>query len=233
MFFIEYIKRYYKYIIGGLIALVILSLIIYINVKAVGIENKNVDEDLVKNKTEEKTSMKNETTYYYVDVKGAVKNPGVYKLKNDKRVIDAINAAGGVKENADTSIINLSKKIVDEMCIIIYTNNEIKLYKDKGLTANEINKEIKNQSNIDDSFNDAKIKNDTSSTNVIDINKKISINNATKEELLTLNGIGESKASAIIKYREDNGPFKQIEDIKNVSGIGESLYEKIKDSITL
>lgn len=216
----EKIKENLKYIIPGVI-LVILSIVIVIlyypkeEEKEVKITQKELP------KKEEK-----EDKYLFVDIKGAVNNPGVYKLKEDSRVIDVINESGGLKENADTSIINLSKKIIDEMVIIIYTKEDIQKYKE-NISTKKIEEEIKKEIVSIDKNNKAEI-----STNK-EISSKVNINTATKEELQTLSGIGESKAEAIIKYREEKGPFEKIEDIKNVSGIGESAFEKIKENITV
>ena len=216
----EKIKENLKYIIPGVI-LVILSIVIVIlyypkeEEKEVKITQKELP------KKEEK-----EDKYLFVDIKGAVNNPGVYKLKEDSRVIDVINESGGLKENADTSIINLSKKIIDEMVIIIYTKEDIQKYKE-NISTKKIEEEIKKEIVSIDKNNKAEI-----STNK-EISSKVNINTATKEELQKLSGIGESKAEAIIKYREEKGPFEKIEDIKNVSGIGESAFEKIKENITV
>lgn len=216
----EKIKENLKYIIPGVI-LVILSIVIVIfyypkeEEKEVKITQKELP------KKEEKADK-----YLFVDIKGAVNNPGVYKLKEDSRVIDVINESGGLKENADTSIINLSKKIIDEMVIIIYTKEDIQKYKE-NISTKKIEEEIKKEIVSIDKNNKAEI-----STNE-EINSKVNINTATKEELQTLSGVGESKAEAIIKYREEKGPFEKIEDIKNVSGIGESAFEKIKENITV
>lgn len=147
-------------------------------------------------------------------------------------MIDAINVAGGLREDADTSILNLSKKLTDEMYIIIYTKTEIEQYKNKKLNNKEILEKLEEDLFIVDDYNDAKIKTEEVQSDTKSV-IKISINTATKEELLTINGIGESKADSIIKYREENGNFKTIEDIKNVSGIGDSLFEKIKEYITI
>ena len=179
---------------------------------------------------EKKEDTKNEKTYF-VDIKGQVLNPGVYKVYENTRVIDVINMAGGLLDNSDTSKINLAKKVKDEMVIIIYNKEDLK--------KDEI-KEV----NIDYSFNDALIKekdlissNSNNVTNSSDsstssTNELININTASKEQLMTLSGVGESKANAIISYREENGFFKTIEDLLNVSGIGNSIYEKIKNYIT-
>ena len=173
-----------------------------------------------------------------VDVKGAVKKAGVYELDRNSRVIDAINLAGGFKSNASTKYLNLSKKISDEMVIYVYTTNQVK--------SMGIKEEIKEECNcptIDTSIcagSNIIVSDKNNNTNNVEENKnetegsnKVSLNNASKEELMTLSGIGESKALAIIEYRSKNNGFKVLEDIMNVSGIGESLYNKIKDNITL
>ena len=197
--------------------------------------NLEVENKLASNKEEKKnTSSKT----IYVDVKGAVKNPGVYELSNTSRVIDAINLAGGLSDLADTINLNLSKKLSDEMIIIVYTKTELSTYYKKNNNRNAvcaslecvciydyndacISKESSNKSN-------SKTDNTTKSTN-----SKVSINTASKEELMSLSGIGESKAEKIITYRNDNGKFNSIEDLKKVSGIGDSIFEKIKDKIIL
>ncbi|MBQ9181437.1 MAG: helix-hairpin-helix domain-containing protein [Bacilli bacterium] len=139
-----------------------------------------------------------------VDIKGSIVNPGVYEVSSSDRVNDVINKAGGLLEDANTSNINLSKRVKDEMVIVI-SNNQ----------------------NVEEEAIDFETNNYTESNNSL-----VSINSASKEELMSLSGIGESKALAIIKYRE-NQKFNSIEDIKNVNGIGDSLFEKIKDSITV
>ena len=233
----DYLRRYYKYILGFTFVTIIVIVLVYLNIKTITsnikIDNKEKKEEIIEVKKEDvKEDENNDIIYYYVDIKGLVNNPGVYKVEEGKRVIDVINEAGGLKDKADTSILNLSKKITDEMCIIVYSKDEIKEYKDKNLTIDEINSEIKKQNTIDDNFNDAKIDYENTK-NKENISSKVSINTASKEELMTISGIGESKANAIIKYREENGNFESIEDIMNVSGIGDALYEKIKDNITI
>ncbi|MBO6145380.1 MAG: helix-hairpin-helix domain-containing protein [Bacilli bacterium] len=218
----EKIKENLKYIIPIFI-LVIISVIIVI----LYYPKEEPKAQIVKVKKQISNKEVKEEKYYYVDIKGAVNNPGVYKLKEDSRVIDAINNSGGLKENADTSIINLSKKIEDEMVIIIYSKEDLQKYKD-NLSTKKIEDEIKKEIISIDKNNKAEINIDLKEDN-----SKININTASKEELTTLPGVGESKAEAIIKYREDNGNYEKIEDIKNVSGIGESAFEKIKDNITV
>ena len=161
----------------------------------------------------------------YVDIKGCINNPGVYSFNNsdNARINDLIIKAGGLTDEADTSLINLSKKLEDEMTIIIYSHKEINEYisvKDELTTKlNLCEIKLKNNACI-------KSESDTNTDN-----KLININEASKEELMSLSGIGESKAKAIIEYRKQK-KFEEIEEIKNVDGIGDNLFESIKNSIT-
>lgn len=175
-----------------------------------------------------------------IDIKGAVVNPGTYELDLGARVQDAINKAGGLSQNANIEYINLSKKLKDEMVIIIYTNEYIKEYKNKDKEPIYIKYECDCPSEVNDAciepenmLNDSTSKTEKAEEEHDKLEEKISINTASLEELMTLNGIGESKAKAIIKYREEMNGFKDIEEIKNVSGIGEAAYSKIKDNIKL
>lgn len=169
--------------------------------------------------------------YITVDIKGEVKSPGVYKIEEGKRVVDAINASGGLTKKAVTKYINLSKVLKDEDVIIINNISELeKIEYKKNIEEIKIN----NKSNISVKESDV-ITNDKSDiVKESDSNKNtiVNINTCTLEELLSINGIGESKAKSIIKYRENVGLFTSKEDIMKVSGIGESLYDKIKDYIT-
>ena len=167
-----------------------------------------------------------------VDVKGNVQNPGVFELEEGSRVIDAINVAGGLKDDSNTDLINLSMKLKDEMTIIVYTNKEIRDYKENNKKTEYVYIEVEK---CPDNINDACINKNTSSdsTQTSDTNTLISINTASSDELQTLPGIGKSKANDIISYRETNGNFSALEDIKKVSGIGDALFEKIKDLITV
>jgi len=176
----------------------------------------------------------------YIDVKGSVVNPGVYKLNSDSRVIDAISAAGGVSEGANTRFINLSKKVNDGDVIVVYSNKEIEEATKENIIYVEtpcICEEVENNACYVEEDNYSKenesetlTNNSSDNTNTIE---KININTASIEELTTLSGIGEAKAKAIIEYREENGLFKTIEDLVNVSGISETLFSKIKENITV
>lgn len=221
------LKKYYIYVI--LIVIIGLSALGYVYQE----QNKKVEsprkESLIMTTKKEVTQEQKKTVF--VDVKGAVINPGVYELDDDKRVIDAILLAGGFSEAADSRNINLGKKLTDEMTIIVYSKSELLTYK------KENKKDDISCVNVEcicpDANNNACIDQTTNKDNLVNKTGKISINNATKEELMTLSGIGESKAAAIIKYRDESGGFKTLDDLKKVTGIGDSMYEKIKDNITL
>ena len=232
-------KKYIKYI---LTILTIISIILLITIK---IKLNNKETSIVEEKKELYSVVPEEEptpeiTKVSVDIKGAVTNPGVYEIENDKKVIDVINLAGGLKDEANTSLINLAKQVTNEMVIIIYTEKEI-----EEATKNESSSLVKpidttcncpkitNDACISQQKDTASTKNDTTSQNKDTTDTLININTATQEELQTISGVGESKAKAIIEYRSTNGNFETIEDIKNVSGIGDSLYEKIKDHITV
>ncbi len=203
-----------KYIILMLIVLLI-GLIIYF----IKMNDKQAYEDtLTFNETTNKTTSevfeKN-----YIDIKGSVKNPGVYEFKKNDRVIDAINMAGGLLKNANTSNINLSQKLVSEMVIYVMNNSEIK----NG--SKVISCDTKCKTEVIEVNNCVEEKKLETSKN------KININTATVEDFTSLSGIGKAKAKSIVEYRNSNGNFKSIEDIKNISGIGEALFNKIKDNI--
>lgn len=202
------------YILIGVSAL--LGATIYIIYKT----NTDITEeaDIIKEDQKNKKELKKEpNNKVVVDIKGMVTNPGVYEVDQTTRINDVIALAGGLLEGADTSKINLAKIVEDEMTIIIYSKEEIlEKYKEENCVCKPC--EI---------INDACINNTDNTTNLININT------ATKEELKQIEGVGDTKAEAIIKYRNDNGPFKDIEEIKKVSGIGETLFEQIKIYITI
>lgn len=175
----------------------------------------------------------------YVDIKGEIKSPGVYSLDTDKRVVDAVKKAGGFTLDADSSITNLSKKLKDEMVIMIYSKKEVKKMSEiEARKQKAIERCNQNNSNNnaclkkdDVTIMNANKSKESKSTLKGKISGKVSINTADKEELMTLSGIGESKAENIIEYRKQN-KFNDVSDIKKVKGIGDSIFEKIKDNIT-
>lgn len=164
-----------------------------------------------------------------VEVKGAVVKEGVYELDANSRVEDAITKSGGLTDKADVSIINLSKKLEDEDVIFVYTKEEVEEMRQGSTSVKYIEREcvcpkVDNAACIDNIISD--------SESVINKSGKVSLNTATLEELLTIPNIGESKAKLIMEYRQKT-PFAKIEDIMNIKGIGNGIFEKIKDYITI
>ncbi|AZV44464.1 helix-hairpin-helix domain-containing protein [Peribacillus asahii] len=149
-----------------------------------------------------------------VDVKGAVQSPGVFIAEPGDRVIDVIEAAGNFKKDADLDKVNLAQLVEDQMVIYVPAIGE----EDIGLPES-----------IDVIGGGAKTVSGNGGTD----GDKVNLNTATKEELETLSGIGPAKSTAIIEYREKTGKFEQIEDLKNISGIGDKTFEKLQDSITV
>ena len=231
------IKKY-KYLITIILILSIIMLGIIIKINLDKNKELNIDNEIFSYEKEE--DVKEKISEYKVDIKGAIANPGVYIGNDNTRVIDIIDMAGGLLENSDITVINLSKKVFDEMVIIIYTKEEL----EKMLNGEEINydniitdKEIL----FPDIKNDAVIEEETNTSNNESTKEEskteeisiVNINTASIEELDSLPGIGSSKAQNIIDYRNINGKFGYIEEILNVNGIGTALYEQIKAYITV
>lgn len=177
---------------------------------------------------EEKKMEEDVKSTIHVDIKGAVKQPGVYLMEPGSVVNDLIQLAGGLTKDADTTNVNLSKILEDEMVIVIYTKEEMKeLLKD----TNELYSDATITDHIEKK--ESIIKGESSKKDTSVLEGKISLNTATLEELITLPGIGEAKAKSIIEYRKTCGAFEKIEDIKNISGIGDAVYAKLKEYITV
>ena len=146
----------------------------------------------------------------YVYICGEVAAPGVYELSKDSRIYEAVDAAGGFTENAARESVNLASKVSDGMQITIYNREEAaSLPAGSGSAVGNTGQGGTSGSGL------------------------VNLNTATKEELMTLKGIGEAKAEDIIRYREKSGGFKKIEDIMKISGIKEAGFQKIKDNITV
>ena len=203
------------------IIIVLLVLLVYYFLVYKDNNNETIPIDKVIIKEEEDFNNKDDII---VDIKGYVNKPGVYSFKksNNMRINDLIVKAGGLLKDADTSTINLSKKLEDEMIIIIYSKSEIANF---TKTQDDLRKRLEICENK--LKNDACIKEKESTSN-----GKININEASVNELQELNGIGKSKAEAIIEYRNKTR-FKSIDEIMNVDGIGESLFASIKENITV
>ncbi len=161
------------------------------------IAEENTEQGQQKNNGKQVT---NEIAVVMVDVKGAVKAPGVYEIGGDGRVKDVITRAGGFLKDADETQLNLASKVADEMVIYVPVIGENKT---EPLGSQSAESDV------------------------------VSINRADITELQELPGIGPSKAEAIIQYREENGRFTTIEDLQNISGIGEKTFDKLKDLITV
>lgn len=200
------------------ILLSLFDVYIYINFISSNNSNSDISDDF---ESSNEAKEDEEVITYFVDIKGEVNNPGTYEVLPDTRVLDVIEKAGGLTENANTSVNNLSLKVKDEMVIIIYSNEEV----------SNFSKVKEKESQVSKTCNSSDIKNDTCISND-SLSSLVNINTASKEELMTLTGIGEAKALDIISYRDNNGLFNDISDITKVSGIGDSLYAKIKDFIT-
>lgn len=220
----EKISYYKKY-------LILASCLVLFAVAGIGYfmlnNNDSVITEVLAETTSTTSAVKEESTKLYFDIKGSVKKPGVYEFTKGDKIIDAINKAGGLTKNATTNNLNLSKKLTNEMVIYVFSKNE--------LTTTKAYEQISNASKCKCEtieINNCVDKNTTNeSTN--NETSKININTDNKERLMTISGIGSSKADAIIEYRTKNGNFKTTEDIMNVSGISKTIYDKIKDIITV
>ena len=140
----------------------------------------------------------------WVYVCGAVRTPGVYELPAESRLFQALEAAGGMTEEAEERSLNQAAVLSDGEQIIVYTKEEIA----SGLGPQS-----------------------TGAAGGSSGSGKVNLNTAGKEELMTLSGIGESRAAAILAYREQNGSFSSIEEIMNIDGIKEKSFEKIREYI--
>lgn len=156
--------------------------------------------------TSEQADESSEASSVFVQVAGAVNNPGVYELKPDSRVYEAIEAAGGLTDDAFDIDLNQAATIEDGQKIYVYNDSEMQEISVAQASPGGVGTES---------------------------SQLLNINTASEEELTSLSGIGASKARAIVSYRTDNGSFSKTEDIMNVEGIGEGTYSKIKDQITV
>ena len=140
-----------------------------------------------------------------VDVKGAVKSPGIYDLPVGSRVHDAVQKAGGLTEEADSKSLNLAQKVSDEALVYVPTKGE----------------EAASQQTA------------SGTTPSSSKEKKVNLNKASLEELKQVKGLGGKRAQDIIDHRETNGKFKSVDELKKVSGIGAKTIEKLKDYVTV
>ncbi len=142
----------------------------------------------------------------YVHICGEVAAPGVYELEEGSRIFQAVAVAGGFTENAAADSLNMAEPVKDGMKIQVPNQEEAQKLLNEG-------------ANVSGSLPEGR--------------RKVNLNTAKKDELMTLRGVGEAKADDIIRYRESHGGFQKIEDIMKISGIKEAAFQKIKDDITV
>lgn len=208
------LKKEQKIKIAITLFVIIIAIFYYIysqNQKEILFEESK-QENEVQEKTEETENKK-----IIVHVSGAVKNEGIVELEEGARVANAIEKAGGVRDDAYTKEINYALKLEDGMKIYVPTIEETK--------------QEKEEVNINSESSNYIISSNNTKTNENSNGQKVNINNADESELDELPGVGPSTAQKIIQYRKENGEFKSIDELKNVSGIGEAKFQKIKDLI--
>lgn len=172
-----------------------------LHAEVAAVSKDSVSEKEVRKEENEESLEQNLIT---VDVKGAVKSPGIYDLPVGSRVNDAVQKAGGLTEQADSKSLNLAQKVSDETLVYVPTKGE-EASQQSGSGA-------------------------TSSTSK---EKKVNLNKASLEELKQVKGLGGKRAQDIIDHREANGKFKSVDELKKVSGIGAKTIEKLKDYVTV
>ena len=205
-------------IIGAICVIIIIGIIIYFFIQDEGedyLDFEELDRTIENIENVIQNEVIEEISKIVVHISGQVVNPGVISLDEGARIIDAINKAGGLTEKADISKVNLAYVLEDAQKIYIPSvdDKEEKMYILEGSGDTEI------------------VTSSGSSQNKKEEKLMVNINTANAIELSQLSGIGNSTALKIINYRNENGNFKTIEDIKNVSGIGEAKFNKIKDNI--
>lgn len=208
------LKKEQKIKIAITLFVIIIAIFYYIysqNQKEIFFEESK-QENEVQERTEETENKK-----IIVHVSGAVKNEGIVELEEGARVANAIEKAGGVRDDAYTKDINYALKLEDGMKIYVPTIEE--------------SKQEKEEVNINSESSNYIISSNNTKTNENSNGQKVNINNADESELDELPGVGPSTAQKIIQYRKENGEFKSIDELKNVSGIGEAKFQKIKDLI--
>ena len=161
----------------------------------------NVESETQNEKPEQEEKSLQE--WIYVDVCGAVRNPGVYRIEDGSRVFQVLEQAGGCTEEASLETVNQADLLTDGQKIRIYTKEE----------AGQMEKKLQEEDPL--------------------LDDRVDINRAGKEELMTLTGVGETRAQAILAYRETHGSFSSVEELMQVEGIKEKTYEKLKDQIRI
>lgn len=216
---LENLTKKQKIIVFIIAVVVAIGMIYFIYSKNQVDDNINLENDILVSENSTKDSSKETSSddEVIVHVTGSVKSPGVVKLKEGSRIEDAIEAAGGLTENADISKVNLAFVVEDGTKIRIPSS----LDEDIG------------DGDVVDSGSGENIVVEENTTSSGKNGQIVNINKATVTELETLPGIGASLAGRIVEYRSQNGKFASVEDIKNVSGIGESKFNSIRDFISV
>lgn len=186
---------------------------------------KHISDADIDNGSEAVSDKEMQQAMIYVDVCGAVANPGVFQLAAGSRVFQAIEAAGGYLPEAALTCVNRAGVLTDGQQLYILTQEEMER---QGLDPAEMSGASDGQMN-----GSAGTGQNTGMTAQVQQDNRININTADEAQLTTLTGIGATRAQAIIAYREENGPFAAIEDIMNVQGIKEGTFAKIKDEIVV
>lgn len=169
-----------------------------------------------------------EPQFFYVHICGEVRNPGVYQMEPGERIFQAVERAGGFTEAAAEGYLNLALEVKDGMKIVVPSREEERDSEENGGSEQERNPESREQTEPGIYLPEEPGEGSGSAGN-----EKINLNTATKEELMTLKGIGQARAEDIIRYRQEHGAFQAIEEIMNVSGIKEGAFQKIKEDITV
>jgi len=210
---IEKIKEYKIIVICASLGLVLGGFFLLNPARQIPAKESNLQSEVAaisKDSTDEKEAGNQkeeavEQDLITVDVKGAVKSPGIYDLPVGSRINDAVQKAGGLTDNADSKSINLAQKISDEALVYVPTKGEESASQQAGSGA-------------------------PSSTSK---DKKVNLNKASLEELKQVKGLGGKRAQDIIDHRESNGKFKSVDELKKVSGIGAKTIEKLKEYVTV
>lgn len=167
----------------------------------------------------------------YVHVCGEVKNPGVYEVECNSRVFQVVEQAGGFTETAAQGYLNLAQEVIDGMKIVVPSKDWEETKKLSG--ADTDGKPSGQETSSNTTVPGIYVPSGSAGSLESAQGDKLNINTASKEELMTLKGIGQARAQDIIRYRDDHGSFQAIEEIMNVSGIKENAFNKIKDDITV
>ncbi|MGX7418553.1 helix-hairpin-helix domain-containing protein [Carnobacterium gallinarum] len=209
-----------KVVIGGISAMCLIGGVLFWQMAGIKSSSQPVEleallasEISTSEKKEEisKSSVDNHKEIIMIDLKGAIKKPGVYQGTSEMRLIDMIALAGGFLENANQTPINLALRLEDQMVIYIpIIGEELSIEAISPVQPKEAN-HSENQKT----------------------NEQVNINTADVSELQKLNGIGQKKAETILQHREENGSFQTIEELKNISGIGVKIFEGLKEQITV